>query len=186
VVDDETKEILAISTEDGRILFYSAALPALVQGIESDTKSQIPLCRAVGQLGGSAEGSTGRIKDFEILKSPDLYACLIVTGSSDGSIRLWMVTEADLQETLPDHEDSSETELGDPANSQPKETAATLPEPRQIGKLLGTYEAGNRITCLKAFIMSEPVDSGVRGLQETTSADKANDLKLQEGRSMSN
>lgn len=91
-----------------------------------------------------------------------------------------MVNEADLQETPPDHEDSSETELGDPANSNPNEAAATPPDPKQIGKLLGTYEAGNRITCLKAFTMSEPADCESRVLQETTNANKAHDLGLAE------
>lgn len=114
------------------------------------------------------------------MKPPDLHGCLIVTGSSDGSIRLWMVNEADLQETPPDHEDSSETELGDPADGHPHEAAATPPNPQQIGKLLGTYEAGNRITCLKAFTMSEPANTETKGLQETTSANKAQNLGLEE------
>lgn len=185
-VDDETKEILAVSTEDGRILFYFAALPALIPATGADARSQIPICRAVGFLGGSAEGLTGRIKDFEILKPPDLHGLLIVTGSSDGAIRLWMVNEGDLRGTPPDHEDSSETELGDPATSRPNEAATILPKPRQIGKLLGIYEAGNRITCLKAFIMSEPADLKARGLQETASANKVNGLELGDGSSMSN
>lgn len=136
--------------------------------------SHIPICQAFGQLGGNAEGLTSRIKDFEILKPPDLHGVLIVTGSSDGSIRLWMFNETDLQETLPDHEDSSETELGDPANSQPNETVAKPSDPQPIGKLLGTYEAGNRITCLKAFVMAEPADLKTTGQQEITSTNKAN------------
>ena len=34
----------------------------------------------------------------------------------------------------------------------------------QVGSLLGTYEAGNRITCLKAFVMSQSESTKPKGL----------------------
>lgn len=177
-------EMLAVSTEDGRVLFYSTTLPALTEATQPDTKSKMSICRAVGQLGGGAGGLTSRIKDFEILKPPAMDGFLVVTSSSDGAIRLWVVDKADLQEKLPDQDDSSATELGDTAKSKPKDPGAKAPQLRQIGKLLGTYEAGNRITCLKAFIMSEPEDPKPKGLQVTTNANKANGLELEDESSM--
>lgn len=176
---DESKEVLAVSTEDGRILFYFVASSTLSQSTGPEGKSQISICRAVGQLGGSEEGLVGRIKDFEILKPPDMDGFFIVTGSSDGAIRLWMVQAVDLQGPRTNHDDSSETELGDQVKSPPNEATIKTPNPKQVGKLIGAYEAGNRITCLKAFIMSEPVDSKAKGLHETSSANKANGLGLE-------
>ena len=36
----------------------------------------------------------------------------------------------------------------------------------QVGSLLGTYEAGNRITCLRAFVMSQPESTKPNGLTD--------------------
>lgn len=180
---DVSKEVLAVSTEDGRLLFYSTASAAKSALKVSAIKSGIPECKALGQLGGATEGLTGRIKDFDILKSPDSQSLLIVAGSSDGAVRLWTVEEADLEENLSDHEDSSETEVDGPANSKTmsaKEVATDVPTVKQIGRLLGTYEAGNRITCLKAFVMSEPERFKAKGLQDGTNANIANSPEMED------
>ena len=52
---------------------------------------------------------------------------MIVTGRSDGAIQLFKISASDLQQK------------GDRV--------------REVGKLLGTYETGNRITCLDGFVM---------------------------------
>ena len=111
------EEVLAVSTEDGRIIFFS---PKKLQ-----TADGIPYGEAVGQLGGRKSGLQGRIKDFEILTVGD-QGFLIVTGGSDGIVRVWWLRGKDL-------------------SSQESST--------DVGKLLGFYETGNRITCLRAFVM---------------------------------
>lgn len=133
--DEDVSTIMAISTEDGRILFYSTRPDDLVAAPPVDDKeaSGLPSAKLVAQLGGKAAGVEGRLKDFTTLALPGGAGkasadFLIVAGSSDGTLRLWKLSTADLQ--------------GAPAK-----------EVRQVGELVGTYETGNRITCLKAFVM---------------------------------
>ena len=146
-----------MSTEDGRLIFYSTEQ---VTSSNGETGSQVAAARGVGQLGGKQGGLTERIKDFEILQlSPKVAsetAYVVVTASSDGSVRIW-------------HLSSSEFSAHDDANGQtmtgksvatngngdaPEDTAESCP---RVGQLLGTYQTGNRITCLKAFVMLDPV-----------------------------
>ena len=157
-IDAETKDLLAVSTEDGRVLFYDTTDVIESQITEPASKPELPISKTICQLGGAAEGLNGRVKDFEILKPPGSEEFIIVTGSSDGAVRLWMVDESELVDYS-----SISRELDDevsiPANdndSKGNSNAVKIPTTRQVGLLLGTYEAGNRITCLKAFVMSEP------------------------------
>lgn len=156
--DGETKYFLGVSTEDGRILFYNTTDFVESQPTEPAFKPEIPISKAICQLGGSAEGFTGRVKDFEILKLSGSEDFIIVTGSSDGAIRLWTVRESELVDESSDSNDINVKVRVSASSDDGKANAnaAKLPATRQIGSLLGTYEAGNRITCLKAFVMSEP------------------------------
>ena len=126
------------------------------------------MCKAVGQIGGVAAGFAGRIKDFEILRLPRSRNLLVVTGSSDGAIRLWEIDQADLQARLATQKGSLETGKSSQTNGTAADTenpSEELPSIKQVGSHLGTYEAGNRITCLKAFIMvpsQEPKTNGVK------------------------
>jgi protein MAK11 len=125
--------LLAVSTEDGRILFYDTDnYPSSTNG---DTKDELSIPDATlhVQLGGKAAGISNRVKDFEILFLPanslgnkDL---LIVAAGSDGTIRLFHIAILDLLEAVKSRKSP------------------------QLGKLIGLYETGNRITCLKAFVM---------------------------------
>ena len=156
--DGETKDILAVSTEDGRILFYGTTDVVESHITEPASKAEIPASEVFCQLGGSAEGIIGRVKDFEILKPPGSEHFIVITGSSDGAVRLWTV---DASELINEPSASSELngEVSISANgvdSQANGDATKVSATRQIGLLLGTFEAGNRITCLKAFVMSEP------------------------------
>lgn len=150
-----------MSTEDGRVIFYSTSPSPDDKSVSSEESSQIPGFPAIGQIGGAKEGSESRVKDFEYLKisrgpnSPSLS--LIVTGSSDGSIRVW---------TLNLSAQSEQTQLSDHAADHSKGVNVkhdgtnawkTIP---QAGQLIGIYETGNRITCLKAFVMVEAADEG--------------------------
>lgn len=126
----EGQSILAISTEDGRIMFYD-----LKTTVESDKEDQeVPQCAAVGQLGGNQAGFTGRIKDFEVLQPSAGSALVIVTGSSDGAVRLWKCSMSEILE---------------------RDASAPV---RQVGTPIGTHETGHRITCLAAFVMDGPAE----------------------------
>lgn len=166
--DGKTENILAVSTEDGRILFYFTGSGTDAETTDPSSKQRIPLCVAIGQIGGAAEGLTGRIKDFEIIKPPESRSLLVVTGSSDGAIRLWLLDEAELTDgksvsitSLRDEEGDLPIGMSNGSSNDAKDVMAAngavaqFGATTQVGTLLGTYEAGNRITCLKAFIMSE-------------------------------
>ena len=119
-------QVLAVSTEDGRVLFFSTNSSDLIKSADDN---DAPKASLVAQLGGKAAGITGRIKDFEVLKLHESHI-LIITGSSDGNVRVWKLSpDADL------------------------DLAVQKESGKQVGELLGTYETGNRITCLVAFLM---------------------------------
>ncbi|KAK4124007.1 WD40 repeat-like protein [Parathielavia appendiculata] len=124
---DET--VLAVSTEDGRVVFFSTA----EEDLEAPPKDKtLRVARLVGTLGGKEAGVEGRIKDFTVLPVEDRErkrSFFIVTGSSDGRIRLWQVGAEDLS------------------------SSSTGESPKQVGQLLGLYETQNRITCVAAFVM---------------------------------
>lgn len=140
----EKEDLLAVSTEDGRVMFYSTKE---VKKDEADTECSIPHATPVAQLGGKQAGLPGRIKDFEVLSLEGQAKeyrsdVLVVTGNSDGVVRIWKLTGKEV--------------------ASAKKTEDTT----QIGKLLTTAETGNRITCLAAFVMlpaedpSTLIDSG--------------------------
>jgi protein MAK11 len=134
-------ELLAVSTEDGRILFYNTneQLP------DGKPGSSIPAAQLRGQLGGKAGGQSGRIKEFEILTaqmsqgSSDMF---LVTCGSDGIVKVWILN----QEKLFAFSGSRQPHPSSKAHED-------VDDMLQAGKLLGEYETGNRITCLKAFVM---------------------------------
>ncbi|KAI4594814.1 hypothetical protein KJ359_007617 [Pestalotiopsis sp. 9143b] len=125
---------MAVSTEDGRIMFFSTKTDDLSEATATDDRktASLPIAKFVAQLGGKAAGVQGRIKDFGVLKpaedSDELY---LACGSSDGKIRAFKTSIAELQ----------------------KAKKVQDKEKKQVGKLLGTYETQNRITCLEAFVM---------------------------------
>ncbi|KAK1750645.1 WD40-repeat-containing domain protein [Echria macrotheca] len=132
VETEGAETVLAVSTEDGRLLFFSTAKENITALVEEKDKKTAHLASAkmVAQLGGKEAGVGGRIKDFSILPVEDedgQKSWYVATGNSDGTVRLWRLEAGDLR--------------------------STGEEGRQVGKLLGTYGTQNRITCLEAFIM---------------------------------
>ena len=155
-------DVLAISTEDGRILFFDMQSHSLENGDEISGKMQeLPVRNCIVQLGGRAEGISGRVKDFEIISLPQpteqvdsTPAFLVVTASSDGAVRIWNVPKRDLE---PAHD----------ANGLAIEDGDPVKTPRQIGSLVGTIQTGNRITCLGAFVMEgTPATAGVNAVDD--------------------
>ena len=119
--------VLVVSTEDGRLLFFSTATESLEEPAEGKT---LKTAKLVGQLGGKEAGMAGRIKDFTMLPVEDeegKRSFFIVTAGSDGQMRLWQLDAGDL--------------------------SGAGKTPKQVGKLLGSYGTQNRITCVTAFIM---------------------------------
>ncbi|KAI0010271.1 insulin-induced protein-domain-containing protein [Xylariaceae sp. FL0662B] len=132
---DPTSEssLLAVSTEDGKIMFFSTKSEDLTPSSSKggDKSEPLPVAKLVAQLGGKEAGMSGRIKDFAILRVPadggDNF--VIAAGSSDGRVRIFKLAVKDLSDA-----------------NKAKTT-------KSVGKLLGTYETQNRITCLEAFEM---------------------------------
>ncbi|KAJ6787391.1 hypothetical protein PWT90_08605 [Aphanocladium album] len=128
--DAETQgdSVMAISTEDGRVLFFSTKTEELVkqESKEGEGEEKLPLAKFIGQVGGKDAGVTTRIKDFAVLRS-NLNAGLlyVAAASSDGKVRVWTLTDEELR-------------------------ASTG---KEVGTLAGVYETHNRITCLAAFVM---------------------------------
>ena len=130
VDEEEDIQVLVTSTEDGRILFYSTRPADLVTAEAVEGKDALlASAKLIAQLGGKEVGLSGRIKDFTVLNVGEGSSkeFIIVAGGSDGALRLWRFA--------------------------PKELAKHSGKVKQIGKLLGSYETTNRITCLKAFVM---------------------------------
>ncbi|KAF2429847.1 WD domain, G-beta repeat-containing protein [Tothia fuscella] len=137
------KNILAVSTEDGRILFYNTSPEAIAEEKHADIEEKyaklppIPEANLIVQLGGKTGGLTTRIKDFEILILPQEQGqptkSIIITAGSDGTVRLWFLLFEEL------------------FMNQQKTTI-------QVGQVLAKYDTGNRITCLKAFVMTHNGD----------------------------
>ncbi|CUS09933.1 unnamed protein product [Tuber aestivum] len=121
--DTEEEEVLAISTEDGRVLFYSTTDP---ESLDSPN--------LIGFLGGRSIGMPGRVKDFNVITVKGNFH--LVTGGTDGVVRIWDLgggSEKDIHEM--------------------KKVRVDGGEGRQIGCLVGIYETERRITCLGVMEM---------------------------------
>lgn len=159
--NDQAGDLLAVSTEDGRIIFYSTTG---LQQTEEDEESKIPLATPVAQLGGKQAGYPGRIKDFSILslegQAKEIRdGFLVVTGNSEGTARIWKIDANDLAVTKKSK-----------GSSKAKDTTT-----RQVGKLISTYETGNRITCLASFIMLPAEDPSTLFDSEEESEEEGED-----------
>ncbi|KAI1180421.1 WD repeat domain-containing protein [Nemania sp. FL0916] len=131
--DSSDSSLLAVSTEDGRILFFSTSTEDLSSEAPTadGAKEKLPVAKLVAQVGGKEAGVTSRIKDFAICRvtNPQRDELIILTGSSDGKVRIFKLSLKDLVE------------------------ARTTKTSKQTAKLLGTYDTQNRITCLSGFVM---------------------------------
>lgn len=156
----ESQSILALSTENGRILFYDIRKTS-----EAASEKQPPTCSPIAQLGGEETGFGGRIKDFEILQMPESHRSasspsFVVTGSSDGAVRIWKFSTSEIQ---------AKTEVNGEAGKEDGKSG--LP---QIGTVVGTHETGHRITCLVAFVMDSPQEHGADADEEEMPAEVDN------------
>ncbi|KAF2098668.1 WD40 repeat-like protein, partial [Rhizodiscina lignyota] len=158
------QNILAVSTEDGRILFYrpEPQTESDIADASAPKDDTIPDCELLAQLGGRDAGILSRIKDFDLLPmrsvndGDDQITYIVVTACSDGAVNLWTV---DIQE------------LGSEEQPEAKSVTTPLPTVKQVGRLLGTYETTNRITCMKAFLMIGKGNATVNGDDEEEGAE---------------
>ncbi|KAH0562387.1 hypothetical protein GP486_002923 [Trichoglossum hirsutum] len=173
---NESLNVLAASTEDGRIMFYSTVVQETLEAGTDSSEVGIPNCRLLGQLGGQDVGSNGRIKDFDILQVPfrspeqEELGFIAVTGSSDGTIRLWRIKVHEMLDPAKTNSSSARGKQSPAirvgsgnAEGKADATRTNCPPTRQIGSLAGAYETGNRIICLKAFVMVGHADVGDGG-----------------------
>jgi protein MAK11 len=138
----ELSRVVALTTEDGRIMFFNKTAEDL-QG-----RSEVLERHAFAQLGGKDQKVEGRIKDFETISeasSDPSKPILFITGSSDGAVRFWRVEMKDLLK-------GSMEEYG-PHAALEKDGGKNI-SLRQIGELVGIHETGHRITCLTCFLLS--------------------------------
>ncbi|KAL0254721.1 Protein mak11 [Diplodia seriata] len=177
---EELGNIVAISTEDGRILFYSTKetlTPAATsQAVKTGKEAAVPSCKLIAQLGGRAAGLTGRIKDFEILPTSEAAGqYYITTGSSDGAVRIWRLGQGEL--SLPAHGAANGDSSKQPnADSERAANVSDTLSVKQVGELIGAHETGNRITCLKAFIMNgAPEEDDDAPMEEAESSSSDDD-----------
>src|ERR1700709_1487411 len=67
---EEDIQVLAVSTEDGRILFYSTRPADLIIAPTVEGKeAPLPSAKLIAQLGGKDAGLSGRVKDFTVLST---------------------------------------------------------------------------------------------------------------------
>lgn len=124
----EGQEYIALSSEDGRILFFNAAVP-------DQSSKDLPVIHPIAYIGGKQQSISNRIKDFQILDiSKHGYAGqLVAIGCSNGDVRLLTFKSS---------------ELANPASNGACIGAASG----------DVYSTGSRITCLVAFVMLPPHD----------------------------
>ncbi|RYP06894.1 hypothetical protein DL765_009317 [Monosporascus sp. GIB2] len=189
--------LLAVSTEDGRIMFFSTksedltAAPAETSktshpskdgktddnsdsNSNSDKKAEssssqsqsLPGAKFGAYLGGKEAGVTGRIKDFAGLRAAAEEGgggerLIIPTGSSDGKVRVFSLAVDELIEAA-----------ARKGKDEDKEA-------RRVGRLLGTYDTSNRITCLEAFVMI-PRPEGVEDSEDEDGDDGFEDVSSED------
>lgn len=152
-LDDGDSEdiVFAVSTEDGRVLFFSTRVEDLEHAEAPEGKAApLPRAKLLAQVGGKAEGVTGRVKDFKVVRSDDAPGVwFIVSAGSDGKLRVWELSREQLR-------------------------SRAGKEAPQAGKLLGTHDTQNRITCVEAFVMI-PRPEGVEESEDELQEDEDDD-----------
>ena len=185
----EDANVLCVSTEDGRILFYSTSQTADATADEQDELASfgkdmagsktIPSCKLLASIGGLAAGLASRIKDFTILDPlPTSGKLVCMTACSDGAVRVWLLDTSRIRQgDLTPKETSNGDDVQEPTSTdvQPMQDVAV----EAVARTVGVYETGHRITCLKAFelngILDEPEEQGTNAAEAESSGDDSED-----------
>ena len=136
----ELSEVLALATEDGRILFYSTS--ELTPSEDKEIQEITP----IAQLGGLSVGMVMRIKDFKILHTKEgIEGYFIATACSDGTLRVW------LADPRSSSTGSSLAQTNGDANGKAADDVKEIPH---YGTVLGIYETGRRITSMDGMVVT--------------------------------
>ncbi|CEJ90185.1 hypothetical protein VHEMI05985 [[Torrubiella] hemipterigena] len=154
-IDLDDASLLAVSTEDGRIVLFSTKADDLVTPEKKDDdEDKLPVAKMIGHIGGRDAGVSGRIKDFAVLRSiVDPTGLYVVGASSDGNLRVWTLDVPSLEKAAA-------------ANKESKES---------LGQQVGLYETKNRITCLAGFVMVPKPEGAEDSEEENLDADSDDD-----------
>lgn len=147
------EQVLAVSTEDGRVLFFSTESKDLIPAkVEEGKEPGMASAKLLAQLGGKDAGVDNRIKDFSILEpeNSETEDVLVATGSSDGVVRLWKLNMEDV------------TKEG---------------EKKQVGSLIDKMETNNRVTCLTAFVMKPLPEGAVDEAMDSEEGEEDEDME---------
>lgn len=147
-VEEEGPSLLAVSTEDGRVLFFSTKVedlvPAEKKDDEEDDEERLPSAKLLASVGGREAGVMSRIKDFTIIRRAEAF--YVVGASSDGKIWIWRIGKTELLGAAKGKDKVKSKGKGKGKNEEKNEVT-------EVGSLLGTYGTQNRITCLESFEM---------------------------------
>lgn len=167
----EQGNVLAISTEDGRVIFFGTdeasldtATAAAGANATNGNDSAPPFFKPLAHLGPLpvAGARASRIKDFAVLKP-------LATPASDDDGNGDDNDGSEIQVSVPEiyyivtatSEGTVKTwslrasELDRRDSQQKKKKDGDEVRDVQVGEMLGSYETGRRITCLEGFIMDE-------------------------------
>lgn len=161
---DGSKEVLAISTEDGRVLFYLTTSPKSEEEEETETPTVIDTPHLIGILGGKPLGMPTRVKDFSTIFVGGKQ--FVVTAGSDGVVRVW------------DLDGSKDAKAKQGREMKKVRIEEEKAEERQVGALVGIYETERRITCLGVMEMEvgeEKEEAAVVVAEEQDSDDSSDD-----------
>jgi protein MAK11 len=162
-LDDEQKSsALAVATEDGRVLFFTTQEEYLTKSAGNDEKDEknkdnsgeaeptLPVAKLLGYVGGREMGVSGRIKDFITIKSGvDADLLYLVAGSSDGKLRVFKLSVEALRNAVTEKATTAKSGKKDKKDKEKEKKAVG----QTLGKLVGTNETQDRITCMAAYMM---------------------------------
>lgn len=165
-LDEETDtQVLVMSAEDGRILFYSTADSDLTVASLADGKEPLlPSAKLIAQLGGK----NARKESWEKLgkqiwreksgqqkleqQAEEKWTAKLATRVKDFAVLRspgdndFVISAASSDGTLRIWKVAAE------------EITPQTAKVKQVGTLIGTYETPNRITCMRAFVMLPAVE----------------------------
>ena len=188
-VNDDLADVLAVSTEDGRVLFFSTTSEDVAGSRDGTNQAPVPSAKLLGQLGGKSGGVTGRVKDLVLLPlsldanvatlEPEMNL-LVVTGGSDGIIRLWLVGCSALSNQRSSIPRMEQIHDGPNDPTESSTVQEDLSQSKQLGILLGSYETHLRITCLTAFVMASPPSDLSRATNGNGTMPSADEVEVEE------
>ncbi|KAI5820759.1 WD40-repeat-containing domain protein [Pyronema omphalodes] len=163
LLGQEEEEVLVVTTEDGRVLFFSP------------NAASVDEPKLLGTLGGRRMGMMGRVKDFSVVQTGGRV--FVITAGSDGVVRIFDLCGEGSGIEVEEGETETAKKIGDKPTEEVK-----VPGDRQVGKIVGIYETTRRITCMVTMVMEEgqeveqeDEEMGEAGQEEESSEEESTD-----------